>query len=94
MATMEILHVTANGVRSAGVVDLSRKHGCYYGVRPLPDNGGWRIHVTTYRKGVWVSTDMNSTPWAFRNIAIERAKSSAEIEAAQYSPALPVIQEG
>lgn len=93
MASMEILHVSAKGMRSAGVVELSRKHGVYYGVRGLP-GGKYRINVVTYQKGVWIETDENSTPWQFRNIAIERAKASAEIVAAQYSPALPVIAEG
>lgn len=93
MASMEILHVTAGGVRSVGVVELSRKHGAYYGARALP-GGGYRIHVEVYKAGKWIETNENSTPWAFRNIAILRAQEFAKDAAREYSPALPVIQEG
>lgn len=92
MASMEILHVTAKGVRSCGTIELGRKHGVYYGVRPL-DRGGYRVHVVTYVNGRWIETNENSTPWAFKSIALARALEFAREAAGRYSPALLCIPE-
>lgn len=91
MASMEILHVTAGGVRSAGVVELTRKHGAYYGIRPL-EAGGYRVHVEVYKAGKWIETNRNATPWAFKSIALARALEHANDAAGRYG--VPVVVEG
>ena len=58
---------------------MSKKHGAYYGTRPLP-GGKFGILVKTYIKGVWISTNLNKFGWPTEALALARAKSDAEME--------------
>jgi hypothetical protein len=93
MASLEIIHVTKSGARSAACIDLTPKHGVYYGVRDLP-GGGYRVHVATFVKGRIVELNENRTPWAFKSIALARSLEFANEAAGRYVPALPVVREG
>lgn len=64
------------------------KHGVYYGTRAVP--GGYGIRVVTIKRGRWLTTDLNTTPWPNEVIALERAKRAAQSES-EREGGLPVI---
>lgn len=67
-----------------------KKHGIYYGCRPLP-GGKFGIVVAVYECGKWIETDLNSMPWPSQAIAIDRAKRNAEGLEQNVFPGFPVI---
>lgn len=69
---------------------MSKKHGAYYGTRKLP-GGKFGLLVKTYINGVWVSTNLNKTPWPTEASALARAKSDAEMESVREGIDLPAI---
>ncbi len=55
----------------------NRYHGVYYSTRALRD-GGYGILVSAWRAGVWIETDMNTTPYNTRGIAFGQATRVAK----------------
>lgn len=64
------------------------KHGIFYGFRPL--HNGFGIYVAVYKRGRWIETDLNRTPWPNAKIAMERAHRAAESYRDNREPGLPV----
>lgn len=54
-----------------------RFHGVYYSTRTLR-SGGYGILVSAWRAGVWIETDMNTTPWPSRGAAFGQASKLAK----------------
>jgi hypothetical protein len=56
---------------------MKKKHGIYYGCRPLP-GGKFGIVVAIYDRGSWIETDLNEAPYPSAEIAVRYAKGNAE----------------